>query len=113
MVVVELLDREVVGHDGAVETPLGPQEIGQQPAVRRARDPVELLVRVHHRRQTRVAHGGLERAEVHVAQLTFRDMRGRPVHATFGCAVSDEVLRRGDDAVAQVRAVVTALKPGR
>ena len=64
VVVLELTDREVVGHDATVETPLVAEDPGQQVGVRRARHAVELLVRVHHRPHPGVPHGRFERVEV-------------------------------------------------
>ena len=54
----ELPDREVVGDDVAVEPPLVAQDRGEELAIGRADDAVDLVVRVHHgaeRRPTRTA----------------------------------------------------------
>ena len=105
MVSVELIDGEVVRHHRAVESPLTAEHVGQQPAIAGAHDAVDLLVRVHHRRQAALAHGHLERAEVDIAQLAFGQVRRRPVHPAFGRAVADEVLGGGDHPVDEVVAL--------
>ena len=47
----ELIDREIVGDDDAVEAPRASQDPVEQVLVRGTRHPVELVVAVHHRRQ--------------------------------------------------------------
>ena len=102
VVVLELANREVVGDDRPVETPLASQQLVEQPAIGAARHAVDLVVAVHHRTEPAGAHGSLERAQVHVAQLAFVEMGGRPVETALRSAVADEVLGGRDHAVGQV-----------
>ena len=99
----ELIDGEVVGDDDAVEAPRAAQDPLEQIVVRGARHPVELVVAVHHRREPSGADGRLERMQEDLAELTVGQVRRRPVHAAFGRAVADEVLRRRDHARTQIR----------
>ena len=69
VVVRQLADREVVGDDAAVESPFLAEERCQELVVRGARDAVDLVVRVHHGANPRVAHDRLERMQVDVVQL--------------------------------------------
>ena len=94
----ELPYGEVVRDHAALEAPFVAQDRGQEVAIGEARDPVDLLIHVHHRAGTAVAHNGFERPQVDVSQLALADVRGRPVETALRCAVTDEVLGRGDDA---------------
>ena len=105
VVVLELANGEVVGHDGAVETPLAAQELVEQPRVGAARHAVDLVIAVHHRTQPSHPHGRLERAQVDVAQLTVVEVGWCPVEAAFRGAVADEVLGGGDHAIREVVAL--------
>jgi hypothetical protein len=97
VVVRELSNGEVVGDDVAIEPPLISEDRGEQVAVSGARDSVDLVVGVHHRLHAAEPDSGLERMQVHVAELAGRDPRRRPVQTTLRCAVTDEVLRGRDD----------------
>ena len=100
----ELVDREVVSDDRAVEPPLVAQHPGQQVLVRGARHPVQLVITVHHRSQAGV-DCRLERVEEDLSKLTVADVRRRPVHSALRRAVADEVLRRRNDTRGQVRSL--------
>ena len=78
VVVGELADREVVGHDAPVESPLLAQHAGQQLAVGGSRNAVELVVGVHHRAQPGGSHRRLERVQVDLAQLAGTEVRRAP-----------------------------------
>ena len=108
VVVRQLADREVVGDDAAVEPPLLAEERCQELVVRGARDAVDLVVRVHHGANARVADDRLERMQVDVVQLPRRDLRRSPVPSALRSAVADEVLGRGDHAGGGVRSLETA-----
>ena len=112
VVLVELLDREVVGDDGAVEAPLSAQHIRQQTTAGATGHAVEFVVGVHDRRQPGLTHRDLERPQVHVAQLAFRQVGRRPVHAALRRPVAHEVFGGGDHAVGQIRTVDAALEAG-
>ena len=101
MVRLQLPDREVVRDHVAVEPPLLAQDPGEELAIGRADDAVDLVVRVHHGADAADPNGCLERMEVHLPQLPRRDAGRRPVHPAVRGAVPDEVLRRRDHAVAQ------------
>ncbi len=84
----------VADHE-AVETPLLPEHLGEQPAVAGGGHPVEVHVRRHH-----VAGSGgqrrLERREVHVPELVVGQVDLVVVPAAEGCPVTGEVLGSGD-----------------
>ena len=101
VVLGQLAHREVVRDHHAVEAPLLPQELGQEPAVAAARHPVELVVGVHERAQPGRAHDGLERVQVDLAELARAEVHRRPVHPALRRAVAHEVLRGGHHAVAR------------
>ena len=61
--------RPVVGHDAAGESPLLPQQVGEQPVVRGRGDPVHVGVGVHHRAGARLGHGRLERRQDDIHEL--------------------------------------------
>ena len=92
VVVGELADGEVVGHDEAGEPPLLAQDAAQQLAVGRRRNAVELDVGVHHRAQAGGTHDRLERMEVDLAELALTEVGRRPVEPALRGAVADEVL---------------------
>ncbi len=98
----EQVDREVVGHDGAVEAELVAEQLGQQRPRPGGGEPVDRRVAVHHRRQIRVADRGGERLGVDLAQLARAEVHGCVVHPALGRRVAEEVLAGGDHAVAQM-----------
>ena len=95
---LQRLDRVGVADHEALEAPLVAQHVGQQPAVPRCGDPVEIHVGAHDVGRTRV-DGGLERREVDVAQLRVGDVRVVVVSAAAGRAVAGEVFGAGQDAL--------------
>ena len=99
--------REVVGDDHAVEAELAAQQVVENRPRAAARQAVDLVVRVHDRREPRFADRRLERPRVHLAQLARADVRRRVVEAALGGAVAEEVLAGGDDAAGERR------RPGR
>ena len=82
-----------VRHDQAVVAPLVVQDGAQQRAFRHRR-PVDPVVGGHHRPGTRLAHDGLERRQVELAQrpLVDPDVHGHPLGLRV---VADEVLDGG------------------
>ena len=64
----------------AVEPPLVPQRRGEQIAIGGAENAVDLVVGVHHRASAGDANRGLERVQVHLAQLA---RGGMPAGAQF------------------------------
>ena len=90
-------DRVVVRDDQAVETELVPQQRGQQFAVARHRNPVDVGVGRHHRpRPAPDRH--LERHQEHVGELAAADGHRRQVAGRPGGRIAGEVLQRGLDA---------------
>jgi hypothetical protein len=102
VVLGDLADREIVGDDTAFETPLLAEHPGEKVAVGSAEDAVDLVVCAHHRGDAGGAHRRLERVEVHLPELTRKDPCRRPVHPAFRCAITDQVLRGRDHALAEV-----------
>ena len=90
--------RRPVRHDQAVVAPLVVQDGAQQRAFRHRR-PVDPVVGGHHRPGTRLAHDGLERRQVELAQrpLVDPDVHGHPLGLRV---VADEVLDGGTDPLA-------------
>ena len=70
-----------------------------------ARDAIHVAVGRHDARDPGVAHRGLEREQLLVAEFPLADMDRRLVQAALGQPVPDHVLRGGDDALEQVRAL--------
>ena len=83
-----------IGHDQPLEAPLGAQDVGEQPRVLRAVHAVEPVVGRHDRRRLAASHGGLERAQIQLAQR--RRVDDRIDHHAVGLLVVDrKVLQRG------------------
>ena len=87
----EFLDRLVVAHHRATESPLLAQDRAQQVRVRAGRHPIERVERAHHGRRTRI-HGRLVGRQVVVAQLLLRHVDRVVLTASHGRAVPGEVL---------------------
>ncbi len=92
------LRREPVRDHHAVEAPLAAQDVGEQARVLGAVRAGEAVVGGHHRPRAGLAHGGLERCEIDLAQRAL-------VHLGAGAmafpldVVGDEVLDAGADAM--------------
>ena len=82
---------EPVADDDAVEAPVTPQHLGQQPLVVGAVGPVEPVVRAHHGAHVALVDGRLEGHQVELAQRALVDLR-RDRHALELGLVGDEVL---------------------
>ncbi|CAM5620141.1 hypothetical protein SCYAM73S_07825 [Streptomyces cyaneofuscatus] len=67
-----------VGHDDAVEPPLGAQDVGQQPGVLREGHPVDAVVGGHHGPGAVAADDAFEGAEVDLAQRALVDVGADP-----------------------------------
>ena len=59
---------EVVGDHDAVESPLGPEQVRQEPGVLTAEGPPEAVVRGHHRPDPGLPHRSLERRQIDLAE---------------------------------------------
>ena len=84
-----------VADDRTVESPLPAQDVGQQPSVHTARDPVHGVVGAHDRLRARL-HALFESGQIGLAQILLADcgIEAEPVLLRAG--VDGEVLRRGD-----------------
>jgi len=89
-------DPEVVGHDGAVETPGVAQNSGEQRPVSRRWHAVDVGIGVHDRTRLAFPHDHFERDEQHVSEFTRTDRDRREVTAGLRRRVSDEVLESCD-----------------
>ncbi len=86
-------DRAPVGEDSAVEAPLVPQHLGQQPVVLAGVHAVDLVVGAHHRPRPGLGHHPPERAQVHLTERPLVDVGADP--QPVGLLVVDrEVLER-------------------
>src|SRR5690606_28217624 len=108
----KILDCVVVGDDRAPETPFAAQDPVEQPAVRVARNAVDLVVAGHHRVDAGAPDDLFERREEELAQLALAERGRGDVDAGFGLPVPGHVLERGEDLVRRKRAAdAHALKP--
>ena len=87
---------EPVRHHEPVEAPLLLEDGRQQPGVLAAEGAVDAVVRGHHRPDLAIAHGGLERAEVDLAQRPLVHVAADRVPLDLG-VVGHEVLDAGGD----------------
>jgi len=87
----ELVHREIIRDDQALESERLAQHAGQQRPMRPAWNAIQLVIAVHDRGQPGDLDRHLERKDVDLAQLARGDVRGRPVHAAFAHAIADEV----------------------
>ncbi len=62
-----------------------------------ARHTVDVVVRMHHRAQARIANGGLEREEERILQLARADVGRGVVQPALRQAVADHVLAGRED----------------
>ena len=90
---------EPVRHHEPVEAPLLPQDRRQEPRVLAAERAVDAVVRRHDGPDAAVAHGGLEGAQVDLAQRPLVDVAADRVPFDLG-VVGHEVLGAGRDAPA-------------
>ena len=97
---VEEANRPVVGDDGAVEPPLPPQQVREQPPIRRRRNTVEVGIGVHDRSRSSQTDCHLEGDEVDVMELAETDRDRCVVASCTGRGMAGEVLQRGDHAAA-------------
>ena len=87
-----------VGHDQAVEPPLGPQDVVQEPFAVADVLTVDEVVRRHHRPRVRLGDGDLEAAQVQLAQRALVDDHVAH-HAVRLVIVGHVVLQAGADAL--------------
>ena len=96
--VVNMLDVHPVADDETFESPLSAHHVLHQPAVRVARNAVQLIVCGHHRVgsgvDARFERGGEEYFPYHA----LREVRGRTVGSVDGLAASHEVFHAGEHA---------------
>src|SRR3546814_3206482 len=78
----------IVADDQPVEAPFAAQHVAEQPAVRVARHPVDLVIARHHRADRGAADDLAEGREEILAQLALRDRRGGDIVAALRLAVA-------------------------
>ena len=106
------LDREVIGHDGALVVPFAAQDIVEQPLVRMAGDAVDLVIARHDGVDGGAIDHFLEWGEEHLAQGPLRDLRRAGIGAAFRLSMACHMLERGHDlTVLQLRILARSLKP--
>ena len=91
----QLLHAAIVADHGALEAPLAPQNIVQQPAIGMRRHAVNLIVGGHHRADIGQAHDFLEGRKEILAQCPHRNARRSDIGAALRLAVTREVLQSG------------------
>ncbi len=94
----QVADRIGVAHDESLEAPRLAQHVPQQELVRGGWHVVQVHVRAHERGGALVG-GRLERRQVDVPHLIFRNEDGLVIPAALGRAIAREVLRAGQHAV--------------
>ena len=90
--------RAPVGHDPALEAPLGLQDVVEEMGVLAGVDAVDLVVGAHHAADAGLFHGDLEGQQVDLAQRPFIDAHVDPV-AIGLLGVGHEVLDGRNDAL--------------
>ena len=83
-----------VGDHEAVEAPFAAEDVLHEEDVARGRDAV-IVVEGGHQRERAGLHGRLERREVHIPQLAFRQERAVVVPTAFRGAVAGKMLDAG------------------
>ena len=89
--VTQFPDGVVVGDHEALETPLLPQHVPQQPLAGVRRHTVYFVVACHHADRARLPDALLERLQKGLAQDTQGDVDGGAIHSRLGLAVGGEV----------------------
>src|SRR3546814_16992709 len=87
----------IVADDQPVEAPFAAQHVAEQPAVRVARHPVDLVIARHHRADRGAADDLAEgRAEI-LAQLALRERRAGDIVDALRLAVAGHMLERREN----------------
>ena len=92
-----MFDVHPVADDETFESPLSAHHVLHQPAVRVARNAVQLIVCRHHRVGSGV-DARFERGEEYFPYRALREVRGRTVGSVDGLAASHEVFHAGEHA---------------
>ena len=92
----DVRDRIDISDHRALKAPRVPQDLGQQPVIRRGGHAVERVVRAHQGRGVTLPDARLERGQVGLVQVALGDHRIELVPQRFRTAVHVKVLHRGD-----------------